>query len=955
MSVTRSRSSSASNHPGQQALPAIRGTAWAIVWAYLLALPCAAWAAEDWPQFQFDARRSGDAADRSVSTPLGLIAAAALDDAIFTSPAVADGQVYVVDGAGTAWCLDVETLRVVWRRATRDAAATAAQSDNAGSDGVHPPASQSGTAQPTVRASCNNLSSPAVVGAYLHFGATAGSYYVLDRSDGRIVREIRCRGPIFTAPTVANGRAYFATVGAEVYAVEPDGTVAWTWDFVREVIGFTGDRWRGQDWLDFKHGRVTWKDHFCCSRDLAAYGKTLVIPAGGRVVFLADEGDHPRVRTVGQIPNFHGNEYPAAFGLSLGPQGEAYVQWHRRDNAGRVEILRLREDDTIEASYVPGTQTAIDLPGLLSFCSVGVRGSDVYRCRPEQGFGLCRHTAARETPETLAAYPSIAPPVLLRDQAVVGGLDGRLYVAPLSGTAPGWSFATAFGKPITAPAAVCDGRVYFGCEDGYLYALGPDGRAALPTRDLGLERIRSPLSGPSADAKYDWYTNYGNMQNTNTTDQELAAPLRIKWLRRYEGTFKHLPVCGGGRMYTHTSEGQIFAVEQETGRLLWRRYWPGVYLSFTSPLYYRTKTGAAKQETRDEPSFSDERLLVPQAGMGQSRMRCLDAATGKLVWEAPFTGSPSWSRQAPPVIWENLAIYASGSGRYAAQGTEKPFIFSGTPIPAADGGEVMSWIYTHDNPYYPKDNRPLVWAWDLETGRLVWQREFSQYGTGGNDCGLCLMDGRLYYSTFFGYSASQRKRRGLPAGPNGITAALDPRTGDVLWLTGQYYVTAGCTISGDDGRLYLGGYNQPDEGGRERFVFCLDARDGSLVWRSEGVRSAVNVISIGKDYVFSNASGGDGHVFDRQTGKIVSRFNFGYACTRFTCAGPFVLGANMDLIDLRQDNRLVTTGPSIDSRECVAAVLSNGRLFYTSQASGLQVCQVAGDEAQQAVAPWERP
>ena len=59
-------------------------------------------------------------------------------------------------------------------------------------------------------------------------------------------------------------------------------------------------------------------------------------------------------------------------------------------------------------------------------------------------------------------------------------------------------------------------------------------------------------------------------------------------------------------------------------------------------------------------------------------MRCLDAATGKLLWEAPFSGSPSWSRQFPPVVHGNLAIYASGSGTYAYQGTEKPFTFKGT-------------------------------------------------------------------------------------------------------------------------------------------------------------------------------------------------------------------------------------------------------------------------------------
>src|SRR5262249_56070273 len=101
------------------------------------------------------------------------------------------------------------------------------------------------------------------------------------------------------------------------------------------------------------------------------------------------------------------------------------------------------------------------------------------------------------------------------------------------------------------------------------------------------------------------------------------------WARRLEGTVKHLPVCGGGRMYTHTAEGQVIAVEQDTGRLLWRRYWPGVYLSFTSPLYVNRK------------------LIVPQAGIKQSLMRCLDAATGKLLCQAPFPPPPTPLRQFP--------------------------------------------------------------------------------------------------------------------------------------------------------------------------------------------------------------------------------------------------------------------------------------------------------------------
>lgn len=862
-------------------------------------------AAADWAQFQGDALRSGNAPDVTLRTPLGLVGAVPLTDGIFAAPVVSDGKVFVVDGSGVVFAIDTANLTVVWQFATR------------GGPG-----------------NCNNVATPAVVGKYVHVGTTAGYYYVLDRDTGAVVKEIDCREPVFSAPAVGADRVYFATLGARVYALEPDGEVAWTWDFVKEVVKFDGNRWSGADWLAHRKDRVTWRDHFVCSRDICLVDKTVVIPAGGRTVFLDDAGDGPRLRAVGEIPEYAGAEFPATFGQSADEAGNVYVQWHRRDNAGRVEMMQLA-DDKLQTDFVKGSETSIRLLGLLSFAPVSIRGQDVYRVRPEHGIGLCRHTAEQEKPDVLCAAASVCPPVLTRDHVVYGGLDGKLHVVPLAGGETS-AFATAFGAPITAPVAVADGRIYVSCEDGYLYVFGPDGQASLPEKDLQVWQIRSPLTGPLAGAKFDWYTNYGDFSGTNANAQGLKPPLRMRWARRLEGTVKHLPVCGGGRLYTHTAEGQIIAVEQDTGRLLWRRYWPDVYLSFTSPLYI------------------DGKLLVPQAGIKRSRMRCLDAATGELLWEAPFTGSPSWSRQFPPVVHGNVAIYASGSGEYAAQGTEEPFTFGGTPV-EANGREVMSWIYSNDNPYYPKNNHPRLWAWNLETGDLVWEQDFSQYGRGGNDCGICLLDGKLYYSTFFGYAASQRRRRGLPVENNGLTACLEPESGKVVWLTTEYYVTSKCTLSARDGRLYLGGFNRATEGTDDRFVSCLDAKDGSLVWKSDAVTSALNVVTVGEKFIFSNALRGRGNVFDRQTGRVVSSIGHNYACCRFTLSEPYVLGANMDMIDLSDDGKLVSTGPAIDSRECLGAVVSNGRIFYTSQASGFVVSQTYGEASKDLPAVWERP
>lgn len=855
----------------------------AVVAYVVLMGTCAVYGAEDWPQYKFDSRHSGDVADRSLVLPLGLVGAVPLTDAVFTSPVVADGRVFVVDGSGVVFCIDTATLQVLWRFPS-----------------------------PGGTTNCNNVSSLAIADGFLHFGTTAGRYYVLDVNDGTVVKEIACGEPVFASPVVGKGRVYFATLGSRVYALKPDGEVCWVWDFVRARLGFKGDRWNGLDWVRHRKARVTPDELFCCPRDMAVDGKTLIVPAGGSVVWLRDDGKSAHVHAV-QAPG------SVTLGLSVDRDGAVYRQWTLLDNGGRVDVLRAGEDGSVKAGQVGGTKTDIR-SGLLSFSSVSLRGEHVYRCRPEEGFGLCRHAVGRDELESLAPHPSIASPILLRDKAVYGGLDGSLYVVPLSGRRETWSFKTAFGKAISAPVAVTNGRVYFGCEDGYLYVLGPGGKASLPSRDLELWKIRSPLTGGLADAAHDRFTSFGNWANTNVDSQGIKRPIRLKWIRRFDGTTKHFSTFGAGRMYTHTAEGQIFAVEQETGRLLWRRYFPGVHICYTSGLYYKG------------------RLLVPQAGLEKCRLRCLDAVTGELLWEAPFAGSPSWNRQLPPVVCKNLAIYMFGTGRYGKFTRE-------------DQEQKVEWLFEHqDNPRFPKSHKPLLRAYDLSTGEEAWTVDFSEFGSGGDDAGVCVLDETLYYSCYFGYSA--KSKRDLPSA-KGLTAAINPETGQILWLTTRYFIHGGCTISGENGRLYLGGYNKLEKG--NSFVWCVDARDGSLIWKSEPVREAIQVVTIGPRFLFVHAQYRNGFLLDKETGKILKTLTKGYKCTRFTLSEPYLLGSNLDIVDLSDiaQARLISTGPRLDPSECVGVVVSNGRMFYTCHGGGLQVCQVWGADAEQMAAPWD--
>jgi outer membrane protein assembly factor BamB len=167
-------------------------------WALQLTCAASLFAGKNWTQFKNDSRHSGDAPDQEVKLPLGLVGTVPLMDAVFTSPVVANGRVFVVDGSGTAYGINAESLQTEWRFPEQSEASN-----------------------------CNNVSSPAYINGFLHFGTMNGSYFVLDAKTGQPRAEIRTGEPIFSSPVVANGRVYFATLGSKVYALEPDGDVLW--------------------------------------------------------------------------------------------------------------------------------------------------------------------------------------------------------------------------------------------------------------------------------------------------------------------------------------------------------------------------------------------------------------------------------------------------------------------------------------------------------------------------------------------------------------------------------------------------------------------------------------------------------------------------------------------------------------------------------------------------------
>jgi hypothetical protein len=127
-----------------------------------------------------------------------------------------------------------------------------------------------------------------------------------------------------------------------------------------------------------------------------------------------------------------------------------------------------------------------------------------------------------------------------------------------------------------------------------------------------------------------------------------------------------------------------------------------------------------------------------------------------------------------------------------------------------------------------------------------------------------------------------------------------------------------------------------------------------MIWKSEPVHEAIHVVTICPEFLFVHAQYRNGYLLDKDTGKILKTLTQGYKCTRFTFSEPYLLGSNMDVYDLSDVNniRMISTGPRLDPSECIGAIISNARLFYTCHGGGLQVCKVCGAEANSSTPPW---
>ncbi|PYR69379.1 MAG: hypothetical protein DMF88_06310 [Acidobacteria bacterium] len=433
--------------------------------------------------------------------------------------------------------------------------------------------------------------------------------------------------------------------------------------------------------------------------------------------------------------------------------------------------------------------------------------------------------------------------------------------------------ATTAGD-VSATPAVERGAVYFGDFGGMLWKLDADTGQVIwshPVSDYtgiagDIARTSPSLAGNTlvvGDLKYPYMLGID------------ARTGKLRWRTQAhpdpKGIMTGSPVLVGDVIYTGVSasgaggpgatfRGAIVALDAQTGRLLWRTYslpdnggLPGGYAGATmfSPPAVSLRAGLV-YGTFGQPYTEPASVTACHAAHGGFTESCeqpgsylksvvaFDLWTGEPRWSYRVQGHVPWLQacgsQPPSVTWcaaesdgEKWDLGGSGVNvmRLLMDGHRREVV--------GVGGK--SGVYT---------------VLDARSGAFIWN---TLIGPGGDQGGMnwgTAFDGKRIYASItnhhhIAYKLTQNGVIYNTATTGGSWAALDPRTGMILWQTAdpQVETLPGARVVGvwdlapvtvSNGVVYVSSMAKL---ANQDQMFALDAATGEILWRF-GAGSSVN-------------------------------------------------------------------------------------------------------------------
>ncbi len=316
-----------------------------------------------------------------------------------------------------------------------------------------------------------------------------------------------------------------------------------------------------------------------------------------------------------------------------------------------------------------------------------------------------------------------------------------------------WAFAT--GGPVVASPVVADGVVYIASLSGYLYAID---------QQSGKERWKfkssRPIASTPAVANGTLYfvSSAGALAALDLATGQPKWVTAVEYEKRFEAHSLHgyapagqtipdawdiytsSPAVDHGKVYFGSGDGNVYAVDANTGVLQWK--FPtrdvvhaspavannAVFIGSWDGSFYAIDADSGLQRwvfkagddpaTHNQVGFQSSAAVVDgtvYVGCRDAHVYALDAATGRKKWDFPT--SKSWVNGTPAVRDGVVYVGTSDSARFLAldarsgrlrfSADAKAYVFSS----AALAGE-LAYFGTHNGRLY---------AIDAKSGRPVWE------------------------------------------------------------------------------------------------------------------------------------------------------------------------------------------------------------------------------------------
>lgn len=308
----------------------------------------------------------------------------------------------------------------------------------------------------------------------------------------------------------------------------------------------------------------------------------------------------------------------------------------------------------------------------------------------------------------------------------------------------------------------------------------------------------------------------------------VKPPFRKLWRFTQRPLLEFPPIYVAGRLYLVNNNGTAYALDADTGKVLWKR--SVGRLNASSPAYYRHRLYIVN--------------LVP------GHIVKLDAKTGKVIWKRSLPGRA----ESSPVVVDRTVYFGCEDGQLFALSTISGNVRWATTL----GGPIKSAPAYRRGTLYVGDYGGNMNAVDAKTGKIEWQT--SSLGQGFGTSGQ-------FYSTpavAFGrvYAGNNDDR----------VYSFDLRDGTLAWS----YSTGGYAYSGptvantrhSPPTVYIGSFDGN--------VYALDAKDGSLRWsRSAGGQVVGSLSAVGEIVYVAEFTNDSTSGFMMRSGRRVFHYGRG--------------------------------------------------------------------------------